>query len=72
MSVNAREEARMRAENTEGMRQKVWAQLAAKLCRGELTENEVKYFKLQFWEDRRADQRAAAGKFDLDNTMESA
>ncbi len=66
--LNPREEARLRAENTETMRQRVWAQLQIKLQRGELTDNEVRQAKLQFWEDRRADQRAARGLFDMETT----
>jgi len=64
--LDLKEEARLRAENTETMRVRYWAQLQIKLSRGELTENEVRQSKLQFWEDRRADQRAAQGKFDLE------
>ena len=53
--------AAMRCENTEHLRRGLWVRLGRMVARGKLTASQAAEAKREFWEARRADQRAASG-----------
>ena len=50
-----REEARMRLQNTEYLRRRLWLSVAQQTRIGKLTPKEADAVRRQFWEERRAD-----------------
>ena len=57
----ARNQARMRCENTERLRVELWAKLERDLRRGSITEERAALEKRRFWQDRTRDELAARG-----------
>ena len=51
--------AKMRAGNTESLRTLAFRRIDRAVVEGRLTENEAYHIKLEFWEQRRDDQRRA-------------